>query len=333
MRSVTHLRSLQALDLAIRAGSLKAAARELGVTPAAVGQRIRALEDYLGTDLLLRGRSGLTPTPELDLVLDDLKQAFDALERVTEALDFQRTSEIHIVADPDWAELWLMPRLPAFRAAFPNTLFCINGLGDVAMRLGQPDLRVTYEDGPGESLFRDVLVPVTGLDNVRRMINEDPAVQMEGMPLLHLKTHFDRTDHPGWVEWFDRFGHRTTGAARGVHYANARLAIEAVRQNVGFLVCGLSLLLKDLETGTVALPFPAPEHLVAPHPYVLRLRSDADRRPQLQRFLTWLRKESEDTSNRIREMSVPNLQRGSLIPSFSSAANASCAWAPDRLMD
>lgn len=87
MRSVTHLRSLQALDLAIRAGSLKAAARELGVTPAAVGQRIRALEDYLGTDLLLRGRSGLTPTPELNLVLDDLKQAFDALERVTEALD------------------------------------------------------------------------------------------------------------------------------------------------------------------------------------------------------------------------------------------------------
>lgn len=306
MRSVTHLKSLQALDLAIRHGSLKAAAGELGISPAAVGQRIRALEDYLGTDLLLRGRSGLTPTPELDAVLDDLRQAFDALDRVTEALDFQRTSEIHIVADPDWAELWLAPRLPAFRATFPNILFCINGVGDVLVRLGQPDLRVTFGDGPGEPLFRDVMLPVTGLDNVRRMINEDPAVQMEGMPLLHLKAHFDHGDQPGWVEWVEAFGHRMTGAARGVHYANARLAIEAVRQNVGFLVCGLSLLLTDLQAGTVALPFPGREHLVAPRPYVLNPRSDADRRPQLQRFLTWLRKEAEDTRRRISEMADPD---------------------------
>lgn len=304
MRSVTHLKSLQALDLAIRAGSLKAAAELLGVTPAAVGQRIRALEDYLGTDLLLRGRSGLTPTSELTSVLEDLRQAFDSLERVTEALDFQRTSEIHIVADADWAELWLMPRLPSFQSAHPNILFCVNGIGDVSVRLGQPDLRVTYDDGPGEPLFRDVLVPVSGLDNVWRMIDEEPARQMEGMPLLHLKAHFDRTDHPGWVEWFDQFGHRITGAARGVHYANARLAIEAVRQNVGFLVCGLSLLLTDLKAGTATLPFPKGEHLVAPHPYSLKTRPDSEKRPQLQRFLAWLRKEADDTQRLIQEMTA-----------------------------
>jgi LysR family glycine cleavage system transcriptional activator len=304
MRSVTHLKSLQALDLAMREGSLKAAAELLGVTPAAVGQRIRALEDFLGSDLLLRGRSGLTPTPELALVLEDLRQAFDALDRVTEVLDFQRTTEIHIVADSDWADLWLLPRLPSFRSAHPNILFCVNGIGDVSVRLGQPDVRLVYDDGPGEPLFRDVLVPVTGLDNVRRMINEESTRQMEGMPLLHLKVHFDRTDHPGWVEWFEKFGHRTTGAARGIHYANARLAIEAVRQNVGFLVCGLSLLLRDLKAGKVALPFPKEEHLVAPHPYRLRLRPDAEKRPQLQRFLGWLRKEADDTRRLLLEMTA-----------------------------
>jgi LysR family glycine cleavage system transcriptional activator len=79
MAAVTHLKSLQALELAIRCGSLKAAADRLGITPAAVGQRIRALEDYLGTDLLLRGRSGLQPTPELDHALGDLQTAFAAL--------------------------------------------------------------------------------------------------------------------------------------------------------------------------------------------------------------------------------------------------------------
>lgn len=90
---------------------MKDAADELGNTPAAVGQRIRALEDYLGTDLLLRGRSGLTATPELALALDDLRTAFDALSRVSDTLDFQRVTEIHVVADPDLSTLWLEPRL------------------------------------------------------------------------------------------------------------------------------------------------------------------------------------------------------------------------------
>ena len=54
MTSVTHLRSLQALELAIRKGSLKEAATSLAITPAALGQRIRAIEDYLGFEHELR---------------------------------------------------------------------------------------------------------------------------------------------------------------------------------------------------------------------------------------------------------------------------------------
>ncbi len=304
MPGVTHLKSLQALDFAIREGSLKAAADRLGITPAAVGQRIRALENYLGSDLLLRGRSGLTPTPELNRVLADLRQAFDALERVTEGLDFQRISEIHVVADPDWAELWLLPRLPAFRGEHPNILFCINGAGDVAVRLGSPDVRIVCDDDLGEPLFRDVFVAVTGPENQRRMADLHPVVQMEGMPLLHLKSHQDGIGHPGWVQWFDTFGHRKTGTDRGVRYPNARLAIEAVRQNVGFLVCGLSLLLDELQSGSIVLPFPVSEHLVAPHPYRIRTRPDAVNRPQIQRFIAWLREEANDTCRKIEELTA-----------------------------
>ena len=302
MTAASHLKSLQALDMAIREGSLKEAADRLGITPAAVGQRIRALEDYLGTDLLLRGRSGLMPTPELDMALPDLRQAFDALGRVTETLDFQRVSEIHIVADPDWAELWLMPRLPDFRSGHPNILFCINGAGDVPLRLGTPDLRVIYGGEPGEVLFTDVIVPVTGPDNIRRITGSDLGQQMEGMPLLHLNSHQYGGNCPGWVEWFERYGHRKKGMDRGVRYPNARLALEAVRQNVGFLACGLSLLLSELETGAVVPPFPMQEHLAAPRPYRLRTRTESVNRPQLQRFLGWLREEASVTRRTIDKL-------------------------------
>lgn len=302
MPQVSHLKSLQALELAIREGSLKAAADQLGITAAAVGQRIRSLETYLGTDLLMRGRSGLKPTPELEVALADLRSGFAALERVTEALDFQRISEIHIVADPDWAELWLAPRLPAFRAEHPNILFCINGAGDVQLRLGSPDLRITYGEGEAEPLFRDVFLPVTGPDNPRRIADWDKDMPMEGMPLLHLKAQRDRDDMPGWVAWFGEFGQRLTGTDRGVHYQHARVALEAARENVGFLVCGLSLALKDLDEGSLLLPFPAAQNIKAPHPYRLSVRRDAAARPQIMRFISWLRSEAAATAARLEDM-------------------------------
>ena len=299
MTSVTHLKSLQALELAVREGSLTAAAVRLGITPAAVGQRIRTLEDYLGTDLLLRGRSGLQPTPELQQALSDLRAGFAALERVVETLDFQRVSEIHVVADPDWADLWLAPRLPRFRAEYPNILFCVNGDGDVPLRIGSPDLQIVCGDEPGIALFRDVIVTVTGPDNSRRLADWDAQHEMEGMPLLHLKRQRDDEDYPGWVEWFKAFGHRAFGNDRGIHYPNARLALKAVRENVGFLVCGLSLMLQDLEAKTVVHPFPISQNIVAPFPYRVRMSAKAETRPQVQRFVEWLELESRETQRKI----------------------------------
>jgi len=299
MPVATHLKSLQALEMAIREGSLTAAAGRLAITPAAVGQRIRALEDYLGTDLLLRGRSGLKPTAELELALADLRAGFAALDRVTQTLDFQRVSEIHIVADPDWAELWLAPRLSAFRAEYPNILFCINGSGDVPLRLGSPDIRVTYGATGDKALFRDVLLPVTSPDNPRRIADWNVDLPMEGMPLLHLKDQIESADHPGWMDWFRRFGQRETGTDRGVRYQSARVALEAARMHVGFLVCGLSLVTPDLDSGALVMPFPVSQHIVAPHPYRLSLRTDSARRPQVQRFLAWLQAQAVRTQEEL----------------------------------
>lgn len=303
MTAATHLKSLQALEMAIRVGSLKDAAEQLGITPAAVGQRIRSLEDYLGTDLLMRGRSGLQPTVDLNRALADLKAAFAALDRVTQDLDFQRVTEIHIVADADWSELWLLPRLEEFKRENPNILFCINGAGDVPLRLGAPDCRIEYGDaGVGEELFRDRLLPVVSVTNIYRMDAGNGQISLEGMPFLHLETQRDDASHPGWPEWVAKYGYRNEGPERGVHYSNSRVALEAVRQGVGFLVCGLSLFATELPAGSVTLPFPANLCLDAPNPYVLTIASQGAKRPQLQRFCTWLRGQARETKHSLESM-------------------------------
>lgn len=83
MRSLTRLKSLQALDASARHGSFVGAATELGVTPAAVGQLVRSLEDWVGYPLFHRARSGverLTPTEEARDALDDIAAGLDRLE-------------------------------------------------------------------------------------------------------------------------------------------------------------------------------------------------------------------------------------------------------------
>ena len=58
-----ELRELRYFAAAARNGNLGRAAQELNVTPSAVSQQLRKLEDSLGTQLLIRHGRGVTPTP------------------------------------------------------------------------------------------------------------------------------------------------------------------------------------------------------------------------------------------------------------------------------
>ena len=333
MMRTTHLNPLPALDMALREGSLQAAAEKLGITPAAVGQRIRSLEQFLDTDLLLRGRSGLRPTSALSAAIDDLHAAFAALDRVADSLDFQRMAEIHIVADPDWAELWLGSRLAQFRAAHPNILFNVNGQGEVPMRLGAADIIVDRDPagraGGGVPLYAEVFLPVGSKETTARLADPyvtkavDGPVQylpvgtlydkerlwrhsragsLEGFPLLHIKPRPDAPDTPGWKDWLDIYAHERTSPERGVQYAHVRHALEGVKSNAGYLICGLSCLLDFLSQGTLALPFPARESLVATHPYRMHIRPEARQRPQVARFADWLAAEAAVTKEVMRNL-------------------------------
>lgn len=293
----TFLKSLQALELAVREGSLKGAAERLGITAAAVGQRIRALEEYLGSDLLARGRSGLIATPELQPALADLRAAFAALERVSDALDLQREAEIHVVADTDWADLWLLPRIAGFRVDSPHVRFCVNGVGDVPMRFGAPDVRV--ERGrQGTPLYHERLVPIGSADILRRMRAEPQEDRFADLGLIHLETP-GAVPLPGWREWLAAFGGRSQGIERGPRFHRAEAALAAARASSGPLLCGLSLALSEIETGALLLLGPASDALIAADPYRLWVRPGAERRPQQRRFVEWLSAQALDTEARM----------------------------------
>lgn len=299
MAVTTHLRALQAVELAIRKGSLKAAAAELAITPAAMGQRIKALEDYLGLDLLVRGRSGIRATPELEAAVAHLRAGFRELDTVSRILDFQRVFEIHITADSDWADLWLKPRIKRFREDNPNTLFCINGEGDVPVRLGQADCEIRFGTDQGNAendfLFRDYLLPVSSPENTDRIFKQPGTETLEGFPLLHLDCYTFDAGAIGWPEWISEYGYRKTAPGRGIRYQKVMQALEAVYADAGLIVCGLALVKEQIEDGTLSRPFPIEQGEWSTNAYRVSFRQNALRRTNIEQFRAWLLTEAQET--------------------------------------
>lgn len=306
MAEITHLRALQALELALRLGSMKAAAEELSISSAAVGQRIRALEDYLGYDLLVRGRSGIRPTPELETAVAHLGAAFRELDTVSRLLNFQRVNEVHVTADPDWAELWLQPRIEQFRKANPNTLLCINGIGDVPLRIGDSDCTVWFgPPGPGpdeEALFNDYLAPVSSPENTDRISKLPEDERLEGFPILHLDCYALDAGETGWKEWTRKFGRRSTAPERGIRYKRVQHALEAVYANAGIMICGLALVAPQIAEGRLSVPFPIKEGSWSKNAYRVSFRRGARRRSAIERFREWLMAEAQKTSDEVQQL-------------------------------
>lgn len=297
MVAPSHLKAFQALELALRLGSLKAAADKLGITPAAVGQRVKSLEDYLGVDLLVRGRQGLRATPELQPALERLAGAFAEIETVAAMLNLQRGLEIHIAAASDLADLWLKPRVARFREAHPNTLFCINGEGDAPLRIGPVDCEIAFGPlrGDFDLLFRDFVAPIASPENKARISALKMRDRLEGFPLLHVDLYKDDPEVDDWAAWASRRKLRRTAPERGMRFQRITPALEAVLADAGIALCGIALLTELLADGRLSLPFPASAGKPTAHAYQARFRRDVAGRPQIRRFREFIAAEGAAT--------------------------------------
>lgn len=304
MDQPSHLRALQALELALRTGSLTGAASRLAITPAAVGQRVKALEDYLGIDLLVRGRSGLQPTPELSGALPHLHAAFRELALAADLLELQKGQQIRIAAASDIVELWLAPRLLAFQARHPNIQLEINGEGEPRRRMVAADCEIFFgpigsvragEDRPGELLFHDLVLPVTSPENEHRVEAKGGETRLEGFPLLHVDFYRNDPDSPKWAEWLASEKLVRTAPERGIRFQRVAPAVDAVMANAGFALCGIALLRGAIDAGRLSLPFPVSSGRRTSHAFQVRFRAETLQRPQLRRFRQWLLDEAGET--------------------------------------
>ena len=191
----THLplNGLRVLDAAARHLSFTRAADELAVTPAAVGQQIRALEDTLGAVLFRRTTKGLELTPEGAAGLPALREGFLQFEEAVRAMQAGQTSKSLTIAAPrDVIEKWLMQRLADIARRDGELRFVLVTADDaIDFTEANLDLAIRWGDGPGEhegeALESDGMVTVAAPDGgaPHRITyagcpNEEPALVTVG---------------------------------------------------------------------------------------------------------------------------------------------------------
>ncbi|MCR9111321.1 MAG: LysR substrate-binding domain-containing protein [Rhodobacteraceae bacterium] len=259
---MSHLNALQALEATLRLGSFTAAASELGVTPAAVGQRVRTLEDYLGTELFLRTPSGIRPKDDVLSVEALLTNSFSGLaDAMSDLRNRNPGSRLSVTLPSSFVENWLTSLLSDFYQRHASVDLRLDASNrDVNLANEDFDFAVRYGAPPkgrleSVELFADHLLPVCSPGFARQYVADPAARSLEDIPLIHIA---NRTSDPSWVGfdgWGLTFGFDPQHLDHGVHFTKVSSGLQSAIAGQGLVLCGLVEAFNAIHSGLLVAPF------------------------------------------------------------------------------
>ena len=288
--ATVHLNALRAFEAAARHLSFAAAAEELHVTPSAISQQVRTLEDYLGHPLFVRSPAGLQLTRTAEEAYPELRRGLDHLAAGLGRLRGEwKDTVVTLTAPISFAAKWLVPRIERFHRAHPELelrLDTSNRLSDyVAEGI---DLGVRYGTGPYPGFETEVLLQEDVFPVCSPVLLPEGAASVEPpalarLPLIHDATIDFDPDFPSWASWFAAHGLDPARAERGIRFNSTVLAIQAAIDGQG-VVLGRSVAVRgDIAAGRLVRPCDGRQatrcayHVLAPpgalsHPKVRAVR-------------------------------------------------------------
>ena len=120
---IENIADLQVLVQTARGGTLTAAARALGITPAAASATLKRLESQLGTRLFERSTRAMRLTPQGQILLDYAARAFELLDEGQSQVHADRATlvgTVRVAAPSDLTRTVLLPLFDEFMQAHPG---------------------------------------------------------------------------------------------------------------------------------------------------------------------------------------------------------------------
>lgn len=222
---------LRVFEAAARFESFARAAHDLNMSPAAVSQQVRALEDRLGTPLFTRHAHAVRLTEMGRAYLPGVQQGLQLIEGTTQGLFGDgRAQHLYVQSVLLFAHGILAPAYADFTARHPSVAFTLATAvraGDVAQGLW--DMRIVFgtplaQGGHSDALLGEVLSPVARGEIAAQITR--PADLLEH-PLIEATMH-----RAGWAYVLERLG-VAPGRARIVTADNTVMASALAQGGVG----------------------------------------------------------------------------------------------------
>jgi LysR family transcriptional regulator, glycine cleavage system transcriptional activator len=287
-RHLPPLHALEAYSTAARELSFKKAAAALHLTPSAVSHQIKALEEFLGVELFQRGNRTLALTAAGRAYLKVVDESLGALQQASQRLrERYRRPRLKITIGGFMASEFLLPALPAFRAAHPSLELDIET--DVRVRdLAEDNIDIAVRFGPGN------------WPGVRAIKLIDVAAEPVCAPALapakptHAAlgrlTRLESTPLPdAWEMWSKLSGVPLPPAKEQIHLDSYLAQLQAAERGLGVMLGLRPLIDRWLHKGKLVAPWNLAVKL--PMSYYLLHRPGEEARPEVRVFLDWVREQ------------------------------------------
>lgn len=254
-KKLAHLNALRALEAVARHMSFAKASQELNVTPGAISQQIKLLEDYYDIRLFRREGRRIALTDDASKIMPTLTAGFDLLARVTAVLQANRGGGVvRVTCPPTFAVKWLAPRLGQFAMEHPGIGVSVESDGRlVDLRREEPDVGIRYGGGAwrglaAEQLFEEKLTPVCSPSYLSSSAIKS-AADLARARLIHDLT-MDSTglDYPDWSSWFAKQG-LPVSEDGALHFSSSLAAIQAAVDGYGVILGRSTLVESELKEG------------------------------------------------------------------------------------
>jgi len=254
------LNALKAFEAAARHLNFSLAARELSVTPGAISQQIRLLEDHAGGPLFRREGRSVVLTDLGNRLQPFLREAFEHLKGAAEVIyGLTKARTLSVSVPPTFAAKWLVPRLARFSSLRPDIEVWVSadmkladvsgGRVDVAVRFGRGD----YPGVRTRHLMDAGVIPVCSPDLLPEGKPYLKPAALARRPLIHV-TSTTEEPMPDWSAWLASRGLGVAAAEPGLRFDQTALAIDAALHGRGIALAPRVFVDPDLAVGRLVAP-------------------------------------------------------------------------------
>ena len=313
-KTIPPLKALLAVEAVARLRSFTRAGEELNTSQSAVSHAVTQAESFLETRLFDRSARPVALTAEGTEYIASLSTCLAQLSADTLALRQRRENDtLTISCNLAYGNYWLLPRLKAFHAAYPdiqvNMVTAFHGLSsldpgiDVAIRFG----RGTWPGCHSQLLFHEQILPVASPGYIERNGAAAKAKDLLGHTLLH--AHSNDKSWYDWPQWFAHFGIRQPSPQSGPSFDNHLLMMQAALSGRGVALGWIGTATDFLREGQLVPAFRTPIKLdeglyaVARDPRAARISA----------FLDWIGSYARDHFNDLVEEVWAPAGTGSVI--------------------